>query len=412
MADYVPKNVLITGGAGFIASQTVLHFAEKYPQYKLVVLDKLDYCASRKHLAHLEGKDNFKFIKGDITSGDLLNYLLKSEEIDTILHFAAQTHVDNSFGNSVVFTTNNVVGTHVLLEAAKAAMPRLKRFVHVSTDEVYGENPGEDHDAFHEHSKMEPTNPYAATKASAEMLIIGYWHSYKLPVIVTRGNNVYGPRQYPEKLVRAPRRRRAAARAAPRRTRTAAHSRTSAHAARAARARQIPKMVTLALRGMPLWIHGNGQQRRSYLHVRDVAAAFDAITHKGVLGERYNIGTNVDRTVLDVVQTIAKELNVPDERIKHVEDRIFNDQRYYMDSSKLQALGWKEEVDWHEGLKETIRWYKEHDGYWPNVSTALLPHPKVPVDTEQDSLVDAADQAKGQTGENGKGKSPKRAKHA
>mmetsp|Transcript_5245 Transcript_5245/g.13443 ORF Transcript_5245/g.13443 Transcript_5245/m.13443 type:complete len:375 (+) Transcript_5245:65-1189(+) len=374
MADYVPKNVLITGGAGFIASQTVLHFAEKYPQYKLVVLDKLDYCASRKHLAHLEGKDNFKFIKGDITSGDLLNYLLKSEEIDTILHFAAQTHVDNSFGNSVVFTTNNVVGTHVLLEAAKAAMPRLKRFVHVSTDEVYGENPGEDHDAFHEHSKMEPTNPYAATKASAEMLIIGYWHSYKLPVIVTRGNNVYGPRQYPEKL--------------------------------------IPKMVTLALRGMPLWIHGNGQQRRSYLHVRDVAAAFDAITHKGVLGERYNIGTNVDRTVLDVVQTIAKELNVPDERIKHVEDRIFNDQRYYMDSSKLQALGWKEEVDWHEGLKETIRWYKEHDGYWPNVSTALLPHPKVPVDTEQDSLVDAADQAKGQTGENGKGKSPKRAKHA
>lgn len=205
--DYTPQNILITGGAGFIASATVLHFARKYPQYKLVVLDKLDYCASRKHLAHLEGTPNFKFVKGDITSADLVSYLLHSEEIDTVIHFAAQTHVDNSFGNSVVFTTNNVLGTHVMLEAAKHAMPTLRRFVHVSTDEVYGENPGAGAAVFNESSKMEPTNPYAATKASAEMLCTGYLHSYKLPIIVTRGNNVYGPRQYPEKLVRACHRR-------------------------------------------------------------------------------------------------------------------------------------------------------------------------------------------------------------
>jgi UDP-glucose 4,6-dehydratase len=344
-SDYTPSNILVTGGAGFIASAFVLRIIEKYPAYKIVVLDKLDYCASRKHLEHLERLRNFKFVKGDVQESDLLNYLLESEKIDTILHFAAQTHVDNSFGNSVIFTTNNVlgekarvrararsrvrlrprltcrragrsplarvsIGTHSLLEAAKRAMPRLKRFVHVSTDEVYGENPGQGDEKFDETSKMEPTNPYAATKASAEMLCTGYWHSYKLPLIVTRGNNVYGPRQYPEKL--------------------------------------IPKMINLALRGMPLWIHGNGQQRRSYLHVDDVAAAFDVIMHKGTLGERYNIGTTVDRTVLDVVQTIASELNVPKTQIKHVEDRVFNDQRYYMDSSKLLQLGWKEEQNWDQ----------------------------------------------------------------
>ncbi|KAJ1633939.1 hypothetical protein T492DRAFT_589693 [Pavlovales sp. CCMP2436] len=202
--DYTPHNILVTGGAGFIASAFVLRMVEKYPSYKIVVLDKLDYCASRKHLEHLEPLRNFKFIKGDVQEADLLNYLLESEQIDTILHFAAQTHVDNSFGNSVIFTTNNVLGTHVLLEAAKRAMPRMKRFVHVSTDEVYGENPGQGDEVFNEMSKMEPTNPYAATKASAEMLCTGYWHSYKLPIIVTRGNNVYGPRQYPEKLVSAP----------------------------------------------------------------------------------------------------------------------------------------------------------------------------------------------------------------
>ncbi|KAG8460584.1 hypothetical protein KFE25_011359 [Diacronema lutheri] len=350
--DYTPNSILVTGGAGFIASAFVLRIVEKYSAYKVVVLDKLDYCASRKHLEHLERLRNFKFVKGDIEQADLLNYLLESEQIDTILHFAAQTHVDNSFGNSVIFTTNNVLGTHVMLEAAKRAMPRLKRFVHVSTDEVYGENPSPGDEVFNESSKMEPTNPYAATKASAEMLCTGYWHSYKLPLIVTRGNNVYGPRQYPEKL--------------------------------------IPKMINLALRGMPLWIHGNGQQRRSYLHVDDVAAAFDVIMHKGTVGERYNIGTNVDRTVLDVVETIAQQLDVPKSQIKHVEDRVFNDQRYYMDSSKLISLGWKEAVTWETGLKATIEWYKQHPTYWHNLGTALLPHPQLPADADAQAAEEVA----------------------
>lgn len=350
--NFTPGNILVTGGAGFIASAFVLRIIEKYPAYKIVVLDKLDYCASRKHLEHLERLRNFKFVKGEIEQADLLNYLLESEQIDTIVHFAAQTHVDNSFGNSVYFTTNNVLGTHVLLEAAKRAMPRLKLFVHVSTDEVYGENPGQGDGVFTESSKMEPTNPYAATKASAEMLCTGYWHSYKLPLIVTRGNNVYGPRQYPEKL--------------------------------------IPKMINLGLRGMPLWIHGTGQQRRSYLYVDDVASAFDIIMHKGVIGERYNIGTNVDRTVLDVVQTIAKQLGVAETKIQHVEDRVFNDQRYYMDSSKLISLGWKEEMTWERGLPLTVEWYKANPTYWQNLSTALLPHPQLPADADAQTAENVA----------------------
>ncbi|KAK3271374.1 rhm1-like protein [Cymbomonas tetramitiformis] len=241
MADYVPQNILLTGGAGFICSHVVLRLVRAYPQYKIVVLDKLDYCASLNNLASVKDCPNFKFIKGDICSSDLVNFILTAENIDTIMHFAAQTHVDNSFGNSFEFTKNNILGTHVLLESAKIH-GGIKRFIHVSTDEVYGETSVGSATGNFEHNSLEPTNPYSATKAGAEMLVKAYQTSYNLPCIVTRGNNVYGPHQFPEKL--------------------------------------IPKFVLLAQRGKKLPIHGDGSNTRSYMFVEDVAEAFEAVLHK------------------------------------------------------------------------------------------------------------------------------------
>ena len=225
------------------------------------------------------------------------------------MHFAAQTHVDNSFGNSIVFTENNVIGTHVLLEAARH-VGTIRRFIHVSTDEVYGENDldapndGQFDEAL---TKMNPTNPYAATKAAAEMLVSSYAISYKLPTIITRGNNVYGPRQYPEKL--------------------------------------IPKFIHLAMGGRKFTVHGDGSQQRSYMYVEDVASAFCTVLHKGKTGEIYNIGTLQERTVMSVAKDIAGLFKLKaEEQIVKVRDRLFNDARYFMNNQKLCALGWKEET--------------------------------------------------------------------
>lgn len=197
---YQPRNLLITGAAGFIASHVTNRLIKNYPGYKIVALDKLDYCSNLKNLAPCRSSPNFKFVKGDIASADLVNHLLIAEDIDTIMHFAAQTHVDNSFGNSFEFTTNNIYGTHVLLEACKVTK-RIRRFIHVSTDEVYGETDMETDIGNPEASQLLPTNPYSATKAGAEMLVMAYNRSYGLPTITTRGNNVYGPNQFPEKLI-------------------------------------------------------------------------------------------------------------------------------------------------------------------------------------------------------------------
>ncbi|XP_047330107.1 trifunctional UDP-glucose 4,6-dehydratase/UDP-4-keto-6-deoxy-D-glucose 3,5-epimerase/UDP-4-keto-L-rhamnose-reductase RHM1-like [Impatiens glandulifera] len=339
MAEYTPKNILITGAAGFIASHVANRLIRNYPDYKIVVLDKLDYCSNLKNLLPSRSSTNFKFVKGDIGSADLVNYLLITESIDTIMHFAAQTHVDNSFGNSFEFTKNNIYGTHVLLEACKVT-GQIRRFIHVSTDEVYGET---DEDAVvgnHEASQLLPTNPYSATKAGAEMLVMAYGRSYGLPVITTRGNNVYGPKQFPEKL--------------------------------------IPKFILLAMQGMPLPIHGDGSNVRSYLHCDDVAEAFDVVLHKGEVGHVYNIGTTKERRVIDVARDICKLFDKdPEKSIKYVENRPFNDQRYFLDDQKLKKLGWSEKTVWEEGLKKTIEWYTSNPDWWGDVSGALLPHPRM-----------------------------------
>lgn len=339
MTAYKPKNILITGAAGFIACHVANRLVRSYPDYKIVVLDKLDYCSNLRNLSPSRSSPNFKFVKGDIASADLVNYLLITENIDTIMHFAAQTHVDNSFGNSFEFTKNNIYGTHVLLEACKVT-GQIQRFIHVSTDEVYGET---DEDAVvgnHEASQLLPTNPYSATKAGAEMLVMAYGRSYGLPVITTRGNNVYGPNQFPEKL--------------------------------------IPKFILLAMKGKELPIHGDGSNVRSYLYCEDVAEAFEVVLHKGEVGHVYNIGTKKERRVIDVAKDVCKLFSLdPDSVIKFVENRPFNDQRYFLDDQKLKNLGWSEKTTWEEGLKKTMEWYMNNPDYWGDVSGALLPHPRM-----------------------------------
>eukprot|EP00002_Diphylleia_rotans_P002183 TRINITY_DN1134_c0_g1_i1.p1 TRINITY_DN1134_c0_g1~~TRINITY_DN1134_c0_g1_i1.p1 ORF type:complete len:370 (-),score=80.72 TRINITY_DN1134_c0_g1_i1:580-1689(-) len=349
-SDYVPKNILVTGGAGFIGGQAVLLLVQKYPNYKIVNLDKIDYCSCPFVLEEIKDAPNYKFVKGNILSPDLVNYVLEQEEIDTIIHFAAQTHVDNSFGNSFQFTQNNVMGTHVLLEAAK--VHGIKRFIHVSTDEVYGEIDVSD-DAAHEAASLEPTNPYAATKAAAEYLVKAYARSFKLPVIITRGNNVYGPGQYPEKL--------------------------------------MPKFICLLEQGKKCYIHGDGKNTRTFVYVKDVARAFDTILHKGVTGGIYNVGSqheisnlDVARVLIEKFKAIHPEVNYSEENfLEYVVDRPFNDKRYWINSNKLGELGWEPQMSWSEGIDATIAWYRENmnKGIWPNISSALVPHPRGPNST-------------------------------
>ena len=277
-------------------------------------------------------------------------HVLVTEQIDTVMHFAASTHVDNSFGNSLAFTANNVAGTHTLLEASRACGSQIRRFVHVSTDEVYGENMSYDDmsDVNQEDSAaLSPTNPYAASKAAAEMLVQAYARSYGLPTVITRGNNVFGPMQFPEKL--------------------------------------IPKIITMASRGLKLPVHGSGVNKRSYLYVEDVAEAFDVVLHRAKTGSTINIGTTAEQTVLEVVQSIVRLMCPyadPADMIEFVEDRAFNDMRYFLETSALSELGWQQRTPFEEGLKKTIDWYMSRPAqdHWGigGVERVLVAHPRLP----------------------------------
>lgn len=326
---------------GFIASHVAILLCQKYPLYNVVVYDRLDYCSCLENLDQIKDLPNFKFIKGDIGSLDLVSYVLEEEKIDTIMHFAAQTHVDNSFGNSIAFTHSNIYGTHVLLESAKVCKS-IRRFIHVSTDEVYGEGENFDTDPMSEEHVLEPTNPYAATKAGAEFLVKSYFRSFHLPCLITRGNNVYGPHQFPEKL--------------------------------------IPKFINQLSRDIPLTIHGNGTNTRNFLYVKDVARAFEVILHNGVPGHCYNVGGKNEIANIDVAKQLLKVFgreNEEDKWITYVPDRQFNDLRYTINSQKLHDLGWKEEMSWEEGLKETVAWYKQYTHRYGNIDAALVAHPRM-----------------------------------
>ncbi|KAG0229769.1 hypothetical protein BGW41_002890 [Actinomortierella wolfii] len=509
------KNILLTGGAGFTGSFLAKKLVINYPEYNVVVLDKLDYCSSLSNLAPLVGYKNFRFVRGDITDLSFVRSLLRQHEIDTILHLAAQTHVDKSFGESIEFTKNNVLGTHVLLEAAHsfvettpspvssststtsttiaaagttttasttiaagatatAAQPcsfvpvtdplcngdhvnetttsatsaasakmngvtanfaprprsvslsgsrsKIKRFIYISTDEVYGEieqgKPPCKEDAL-----LAPSNPYSATKAAAECMVHAYYKSFNIPIIITRSNNIYGPFQYPEKI--------------------------------------CPKFIISLLRGGNCYIHGSGQHARKYLYVADVANAIDIVLHKGVIGQVYNIGCGHEITNIDMARLLIKRLvhgkrkrngflveggrenhpklcadKIPspssaqqqqqqqqeqqkqqrkeekgtcnenangistsinnhiadagqangtasstsyesylDERIVFVEDRAFNDKRYDVDSTKIQQLGWAPRISFEEGIEKTIAWYEKYgQTWWGDIEKALYPH--------------------------------------
>eukprot|EP00978_Attheya_sp_CCMP212_P027458 scaffold91942_cov52-Attheya_sp.AAC.3 len=311
------------------------------PDTQITVFDKLDYCACLENLSEIKDMPNFKFVKGDICSPDLVSYVLKEEKIDTIMHFAAQTHVDNSFGNSFAFTHSNIYGTHVLLESAKMC-PSIRRFIHVSTDEVYGEGEDFDTDPMSEEHILEPTNPYAATKAGAEFLVKSYHRSFQLPAIITRGNNVYGPHQFPEKL--------------------------------------IPKFTNQLLRDQVVTLHGDGSNTRNFLFVKDVANAFDCILRKGKIGHIYNIGGENEQANVQVAKDLIRLMGKADkekELITFVPDRVFNDLRYTINSSKLHALGWTEEMPWEEGLALTVDWYMKYTSRYGNIDSALVAHPRI-----------------------------------
>lgn len=337
---YVPSCVLVTGGAGFIGSHVIRRLLKEHPEYKVINLDCLDYCASLVNVQDLERYPNYRFVRGNICDKDFVMKLMVEEEVDTVMHFAAQSHVDNSFGTSLRFTETNIYGTHVLLEVSK--LKGINRFIHVSTDEVYGENSSEE--AHHQEDMiLAPTNPYAATKAAAEFLVKSYSKSFGLPVIITRGNNVYGPCQYPEKL--------------------------------------IPKFICRLLRGLPLCIHGDGQHRRSFLYVEDAATAFLRILHAGTAGTIYNVGTHHEVSNMQVAQKLLELFGVStvdaNKHIRFVEDRKYNDRRYAIDSRKLHALGWRPKITWEEGLSRTIDWYRGNSGNWGStcLDIALREHP-------------------------------------
>ena len=313
--------ILVTGGAGFMGSNFIRFIVNKYPQHQIINYDKLTYAADLRNLDDIKNKKNYKFVKGDVCDFKFLVKFLK--DVDCIVHLAAESHVDNSIGNSLIFTTSNTYGTHVLLEAAR--LNNIKKFLHVSTDEVYGDI---EKGSFKEGSLLSPNNPYSASKAGAEMIARSYRKTYKMPITIVRGNNVFGPYQYPEKI--------------------------------------IPSFITKLLENKKVPLHGNGSNIRTYMFVKDFANALDLIFNRGKIGEIYNLGTSDEISNLELTKLILKKLGKDDSYIDFVEDRPFNDKRYSIDISKIKALGWKQDYSFEQGLKETIDWYRNNKNWWKN----------------------------------------------
>jgi len=315
-------NLLVTGGCGFIGSNFINYYFPKQKINKLINLDAMYYCADKNNIDESIRKSaNYVLVEGNLCDENLIKQTLNQYQITHIIHFAAQSHVQNSFEDSLIFTKDNVLGTHILLECVRKYNKVLK-FIHVSTDEVYGESMNtvdETHKT--EHSILCPTNPYAATKAGAELIAQSYSHSYKMPIIITRGNNVYGPNQYPEKL--------------------------------------IPRFIKLLKENKKVTIQGKGTSVRAFLHAYDTAKAFECVLEKGSIGEIYNIGCDegMEYSVMDIAKILIKIIKKTEdceEWIEHVEDRPFNDQRYYISNQKLKDLGWNIEIDLMNGIQTII----------------------------------------------------------
>jgi len=322
-------NVLVTGGAGFIGSNFVFHMLKEHPTYRIVCLDALTYAGNLSTLEPVMENPNFRFVKGDITDRDLIDKLFEEEKFDFIVNFAAESHVDRSIEDPGIFLKTNILGTQVLMDASRKY--GVKRFHQVSTDEVYGDLPLDRPDLFFtEETPIHTSSPYSASKASADLLVQAYHRTFKLPITISRCSNNYGPYHFPEKL--------------------------------------IPLIIARALNDESLPVYGKGENVRDWLYVEDHCTAIDLILHKGKDGEVYNIGGHNEKTNLDVVKTILKELGKPESLITFVKDRAGHDMRYAIDPSKTRReLGWEPTTLFDEGIKMTIKWYLDNRDWWENI---------------------------------------------
>lgn len=322
-------NVLVTGGAGFIGSNFVFHMIKEHPTYRIVCLDALTYAGNLSTLEPVMKKPNFRFVKGDITDRDLIDKLFEEEKFDFIVNFAAESHVDRSIEDPGIFLKTNILGTQVLMDASRKY--GVNRFHQVSTDEVYGDLPLDRTDLFFtEETPIHTSSPYSASKASADLLVQAYHRTFKLPTTISRCSNNYGPYHFPEKL--------------------------------------IPLIIARALNDESLPVYGKGANVRDWLYVEDHCTAIDLILHKGKDGEVYNIGGHNEKTNLEVVKTILKELGKSESLITFVKDRAGHDMRYAIDPSKTRSeLGWEPTTLFDEGIKMTIKWYLENRDWWENI---------------------------------------------
>jgi len=318
-------SILITGGCGFIGSNYINNLlkSEKFNNETfdyVINIDKLDYCSNKDNV-NSNDSNKYKFIEGSICDVKILQSIFDKYNIIYVVHFAAQTHVDNSFDNSINYTIDNILGTHQLIECCRL-YGNIKKFIHISTDEVYGEISINSEDST-EVSLLNPTNPYAATKAGAEFIVRSYYYSYNMPIIIIRCNNVYGVNQYPEKI--------------------------------------IPKFITLLRKNKKMTIHGTGLTRRNFIYVEDVINAINIIAIKGEINNVYNIGSSDEYNVIDIATILLNHIKGPDENIEdwveYIKDRNFNDFRYAINTTKLNNLGWEKTINFKDGIKKTVDLY-------------------------------------------------------
>ena len=322
---------LITGGAGFIGSNFMHYMTETYPEDMFVCIDALTYAGNYNNIKELEGRNNFKFVYGNITDRELIDNLFNEEHFDYVINFAAESHVDNSIKNPGIFLTTNILGTQVLMDACRKY--GIKRYHQVSTDEVYGDLPLDRPDLlFSESNPIKTSSPYSASKASADLLVLAYARTFNLPVTISRCSNNYGPYQFPEKL--------------------------------------IPVVISKALNNEPIPVYGKGENVRDWIHVHDHNVGVDLIVKHGRNGEVYNLGGHSERTNLEVVKTILKQLGKSENLITFVTDRPGHDLRYAIDSTKSEkVLGWNRTYTFEEGIKETVDWYVNNQEWIDNIKS-------------------------------------------
>lgn len=313
--------MLVTGGLGFIGSNFIRYVLSRYPECALVNLDLMTYAGNPANLKDIEDDPRYSFVRGDICDRECVADVLERHQVDTIIHFAAESHVDRSISDASVFVRTNVLGTHVLLEAAR--IQGIRRFIHVSTDEVYGSIPV---GSFTETDSLNPSSPYSASKAGSDLLARSYYFTFGLPVIVTRCTNNFGPYQYPEKL--------------------------------------IPLFVTNLFQGKTVPVYGTGRNVRDWIYVIDHCRAIDCILSRGKPGEIYNIGSGNELTNLEITRRLLELTGRDTSMITFVQDRPGHDWRYSLDASKLRSMGWTPEYDFDAGLRETVTWYRENGWWW------------------------------------------------